>query len=150
MKDEKKTKGQLLEELAGLRQRLLEFEATGAERKGMEGQIRQQNEFLEHVLDSLPHPLYVVDVDDYTVKIANSAARLGSLVENPTCYALTHQRGKPCEEPEHPCPLEEVRETKTPAVVRLPAHRRGLPPILPGHPIPTGLIGMPRIRRFKM
>ncbi len=39
-----------------------------------ERQIREQNQFLESVLNSLPHPLYVIDAESYTVETANLAA----------------------------------------------------------------------------
>jgi signal transduction histidine kinase len=34
-----------------------------------------------------------------------------------TCYALTHQRSSPCDDSEHPCPLELVKQTKSPMSV---------------------------------
>jgi PAS domain S-box-containing protein len=88
-----------------------------SERKRMMGQIKEQNEFLNNILESLAHPFYVIDVNDYTIKMANSAARLGSLQENPTCYALTHDRDKPCGTDEHPCPIQEIKKTGKPMIV---------------------------------
>jgi len=87
------------------------------ERKQAEEKIRQQNEFLNNVLESLTYPFYVIDAKDYTIKLANSAGGLGSLSKNSTYYALTHERSKPCGASEHPCPLEEVKKTKKPIVV---------------------------------
>jgi len=87
------------------------------ERKQAEEKIQQQNEFLNNILNSLTHPFYVVDVNDYTVKMANPAAKLGNLSENPTCYALTHKIVKPCGSVGHVCPLEEVKKTKKPVTV---------------------------------
>lgn len=77
---------------------------------------QHSKEFLEKVLESLTHPFYVVDANDFTIKMANSAACFGSLDEASTCYALTHRRTEPCAG-EHPCPLEIVRRTKEPVVV---------------------------------
>jgi len=85
------------------------------ERKKAEDKISQQNEFLNNILESLTHPFYVIDANDYTVKIANSAAGSGVLSEKSTCYGFTHKRKKPCSA-EHPCPLREVKKTKKPAV----------------------------------
>ncbi|NOQ21390.1 MAG: PAS domain S-box protein [Candidatus Aegiribacteria sp.] len=87
------------------------------ESKLAEEQIQQQKDFLDSVLKSLTHPFYVIDVNDYTIKLANSAAMLGNLSETATCYALTHNSDKPCESAEHPCPLEEVKKTKKPVTV---------------------------------
>jgi len=88
-----------------------------AKRKQTQEHVRQQNEFLSTVLESLTHPFYVVDTRDYTVKVANPAARRGGLSEDKTCYAMTHGRDEPCETTEHPCPLEEMKRTKQPVVV---------------------------------
>ena len=87
-----------------------------AERKKADEEIRQQNEFLNNILESLTYPFYVIDANDYTIKTANSAASLGDLSGNRTCYALTHKRDKPCTD-EHICPLQEVKKTKKPVVV---------------------------------
>jgi len=87
------------------------------ERKLAEEEIQQQNEFLNNILESLVHPFYVIDVNDYTVKLANPAAKLGNLSENPTCHALIHKSSKPCEGTGHPCPLREVKKTKKSVVV---------------------------------
>ncbi len=86
-------------------------------RKEAEEEIQQQKTFLETILESLTHPFYVIDADDYTVKMANSAAKFEGLPEENTCYALTHQRNEPCDGTEHLCPIEEVKKTKKPAVV---------------------------------
>jgi hypothetical protein len=75
------------------------------------------NEFFYHVLESLTHPFYVLDAHDYTIKVANSAARLGNLSCRPTCYALTHRRELPCDGIEHVCPLQVVKRTKKPVTV---------------------------------
>ena len=85
------------------------------ERKKMENKILQQNEFLNSALEALTHPFYVIDADDYTIQLANSATGFGNLAENSTCYQVTHKRKKPCSA-EHPCPLEIVKKTKKPAV----------------------------------
>jgi len=87
------------------------------ERRQTEEKIQQQNEFLNNILDSLTHPFYVLDADDYTIKMGNLATKAGNLLENPTCYALTHKTDKPCRGADHICPLEEVKRTKKPVVV---------------------------------
>jgi len=87
------------------------------ERKQAEEKIQQQNKFLSNILNSLTYPFYVVDANDYTINIANKAAKMGNLSENATCYALTHKSSKPCGDIDHVCPLEEVKKTKKPVVV---------------------------------
>lgn len=82
-----------------------------------EEHVRQQNKFLENVLESVAAPFYVINVADYSIEMANSAAQaLGVKIgAKTTCHTLTHQRDTPCEG-EHPCPLSIVLETRAPAV----------------------------------
>ena len=87
------------------------------ERKRAEERIKQQTEFLNLVLESLPYPFYVIDAFDYTIKVANYAAHLGRLSKETTCYALTHRSDRPCGLEGHPCPLEQVKKTKRPVTV---------------------------------
>jgi PAS domain S-box-containing protein len=81
------------------------------------GGVQVQHEFLNTVLESLTHPFYVIDANDYTVLIANSAARMSLSEGESTCYALTHHRNEPCNTGEHPCPLQEVKRTRKPVTV---------------------------------
>lgn len=86
-------------------------------RDGSREALRRQARFLSHVIESLHHPFYVIDATDFTVRLANSAARFGDLEGRPTCYQLTHGRSEPCSGDQHVCPLETVRRTKRPATV---------------------------------
>lgn len=89
-----------------------------AHRHGCANQaVPEPNKFLETVLESLTHPFYVIDANDYTLKMANSAARLGRIAGTTTCYALTHRNKKPCGTQVHPCPLEIVKRTGKPVTV---------------------------------
>ncbi|MFW9803637.1 MAG: PAS domain S-box protein [Candidatus Thorarchaeota archaeon] len=84
-------------------------------RKESERRWKEQLGFIENILESLSHPFYVIDPKDYTIKLANKAARLGPLGENSTCYSLTHHRASPCNGLQHPCPISEVAKTRQPA-----------------------------------
>ncbi|MCE7738108.1 MAG: PAS domain S-box protein, partial [Candidatus Heimdallarchaeota archaeon] len=86
-------------------------------RKQAEEKINQQNIFLNTVIESIHNPFYVIDANDYKIKMANTAAKSGNLIENPTCYAITHKRNKPCDETEYVCPLRELKKNKKPVVV---------------------------------
>ncbi len=88
-----------------------------AERMQAKQKIQQQNEFLNNIIESLVDPFYVINVDDYTLQIANSAARALGTIEMRTCYALTHHWSEPCGGLEHPCPLAIVQKTKGPVMV---------------------------------
>lgn len=83
----------------------------------IEEKYREQNEFLNHIIESLTYPFYVVDVNDYMIKIANVAARRGGdLKKDGYCYLFTHKSSVPCSSAEHLCPLDEVKKTKKPVV----------------------------------
>jgi signal transduction histidine kinase len=82
-----------------------------------ESHALRHGKFLETVLESLTHPFYVIDTNDYAILMANSAARLGDMGEAITCHALTHKQNKPCNMKDHPCPLEMVKKTRKPVSV---------------------------------
>ncbi len=79
-----------------------------------EERYKQQNKFLTTIIESISHPFYVIDANNYRIRIANSAAGLVKLSKNSTCYALTHRRNKPCNSHKHPCTLQIVKKTKKP------------------------------------
>jgi len=93
----------------------LEIATDISERKLAQDQIMQQNRFLNHVLESLTYPFIVINADDYSIKIANSAA--GQNSPGGKCHQLTHRSDDPCSSQDHPCPVEIVKRTGRPAMV---------------------------------
>ena len=87
------------------------------ERKRAEALIQQQKEFLTNTFESLTHPFYVVDANNYRIQMANKAAKINSSSKAMTCYATVHNRDKPCSGKGNICPLEEVRISKKPVVL---------------------------------
>lgn len=79
--------------------------------------LEEKSNFLRKVIESLKHPFYVIDVNDYKIKLANSSAKIEQLNETTTCYQLTHQRNQPCQGKDHLCPLEKVKKTGKPVSV---------------------------------
>jgi nitrogen-specific signal transduction histidine kinase len=114
---EKKNPEQLKSELKRALEKISELTYLENRCNRAEEQVIQQNDFFHHMLESLTHPFYVLDVNDYSIKVANSAARLGDLSCHPTCYALTHRRTTPCDGLEHSCPIQQVKKTKKPVTV---------------------------------
>ena len=83
------------------------------ERRQMEETIRQSQEFLQTVIDSIPDPMLVIDRDHRTV-LANRAACVLAGETDPvsrclTCHWLAHQRDLPCAG-QNECPLQRVVE----------------------------------------
>ncbi|MBF0287851.1 MAG: PAS domain S-box protein [SAR324 cluster bacterium] len=73
--------------------------------------IKESNDFLSHVLNSITYPLHVIDVETYKIVLSNSASNLGDLKKSNTCYALTHHKTEPCSGKDI-CPLTEVVRSK--------------------------------------
>jgi PAS domain S-box-containing protein len=88
-----------------------------SDRKAAEAKVREQNRLVNNILESLTHPFYVINADDYVIVQANSATNAGDLSKKPTCHATTHKCSQPCNDPDNICPLEEMKITKKPVVV---------------------------------
>ena len=82
--------------------------------KYAEKSIDKQKEFLYSILESITHPFYVINVDDYSVEVANSAAGKYIKKGEGTCYALTHNNNVPCHETNEVCPIAEIKKTGKP------------------------------------
>ena len=85
--------------------------------KKAEVEILRQSDFLQNIIDGIDSPFYVLNVDDYSIALANEKARNLGVVKRNTCYQLTHKRDTPCDSKEHPCPLKHVMQYKEPFVV---------------------------------
>ncbi len=122
MRDEDKTKEQLLDELRVMGQRLTKLEAAGSKARDAgwtpwSGE-EQQIGFLTTVLEHLTPPFFcVIDANDYSVIKTNLTSGLDLPDGKQTCYALSHHRNEPCDSVEHPCPLKEVKRTRKSVVV---------------------------------
>jgi PAS domain S-box-containing protein len=115
-----------------------DFTAAGLMQVRAEQKIAEQNAFLNAVLESLTHPFYVIDADNYQVTTANSAARSVFARDASCCYSLTHGRSSPCDSSAHPCPLEEVKKTgKAVKVEHLHYDRNGAPRNVEVHAFPV-------------
>lgn len=66
---------------------------------------------LQKIIDSMQHPFYVIDINNYRVRLANTSCGFGELGQDSTCHILTHKSSAPCGFP-HVCPLQEVKKTK--------------------------------------
>ena len=82
-----------------------------------EDEAIQQNRFLTSVLESLNHPFMVLHAHNYSVLMANTAARRCGPPNAKTCHGVSHHRDTPCDSAEHVCPLNEVKRTGRPVTV---------------------------------
>ena len=110
MKDENKTREQLLSELVELRQQVTELEAAEAECRRAEEEIREAAHRFQTIFNSVNDGLAVMD-KSLTVKEVNRY-RLEALglyreqVIGKKCYEVFQHRDKPCEI----CPVQPVFE----------------------------------------
>jgi len=86
------------------------------ELKQAEERITRQNDFLIDVINALPHPFTVIDAKTYELKLANSAA-FSDKLDGRHCYEVSHDQAVPCDSEDHPCPLQQVRESGRPTTV---------------------------------
>ncbi len=86
------------------------------QRKMHERNSLEQKKFLSTALDSLPHPFYMIDIENYEIIFANKATSREKIGPGSTCYHITHNRTTPCDG-DHYCPLEEVKRTGTPVIM---------------------------------
>lgn len=82
------------------------------EKVNAEKKIREQNEFLNKIINSLNHPFSVINASTYEVELANSALTDKDLGKGVYCYELMHNYDKPCSEVGVFCPMGKVIETK--------------------------------------
>ncbi|MDR3630953.1 MAG: ATP-binding protein [Desulfocapsaceae bacterium] len=80
-------------------------------------EFARQNHFLGSVIDSFPHPFYVIDVTSYEIVLANKAADFNPSGPPHSCHWLTHGKRQPCQGNEHPCPIMEIRKNGAAVVV---------------------------------
>ena len=101
----------------GQLQEILTIGIDITERRKIEQAVAEQKQLLENTLESLTHPFYVVDAENYSIVLANSTARALGLSGEATCHALTHKSPTPCNSSQHACPMVEVKKTGKPVVL---------------------------------
>ena len=86
MKDQNKTRAQLLSELAELRQRVTELETAEAERKLAEEALRASEERLRRLVESATDYIYTVKIE---------AGHPVATTHGPGCVTVTRERRRP-------------------------------------------------------
>ena len=66
---------------------------------------------IRQIIEALPYPFYIIDVENYKVLLANHVANISGVFEGGLCYYMTHQSAEPCHSDTHPCPLAKVLST---------------------------------------
>jgi len=84
--------------------------------KQAQAAIVSQQRFLQSIIDGVTDPILVIGTD-CQIQLVNAAARAAAYnTDAPTgcasCYRATQGRVRPCDSPDHPCPLREVLARK--------------------------------------
>lgn len=79
-----------------------------------QGKLKSTNRLFNTVLESLTYPFYVVNVEDYSIEIANPAALRGRLERNQPCYMLVQGISQACKEKGLPCVIETIKRSRQP------------------------------------
>jgi two-component system cell cycle sensor histidine kinase/response regulator CckA len=108
MKDEDKTKEQLIDELAETRQRVAELEASEAGRKSAEEELRHAHREWEDIFQTIGHSTLILD-PQHRVLAANRATvkatgRSEKELCDKKCYEIFHRTN----EPPKWCPMEKM------------------------------------------
>ncbi len=78
--------------------------------------LQRSQSFLQHIIDAFPEPLMVINLD-YSIALSNRCARKNAPSDLHSqqnfCYQASHHKAGPCDETEHPCPLQTVIREKT-------------------------------------
>jgi signal transduction histidine kinase len=98
MREQGKTKAQLIQELAELRRRLAQLEEAEARRHEAETNLERQSHRFYAILDALPALVYLQGAD-YSIPFANRPFRkFYGDPEGRLCYEVLHGRQDPCDE----------------------------------------------------
>jgi PAS domain S-box-containing protein len=99
----------------------LEIAIDITEGKRAEEALEAAHAFRQAIIDGVAESIMVIGID-YRVQLMNRAAREFSsegadASESLLCHQISHQRETPCDGTEHPCPLEQVRQSGQPVTV---------------------------------
>ncbi len=77
--------------------------------------LSEQRDFLRHIIESIPHPFMVIDVESRTVELANAAARNAGELGCGRCSISGEDSTVQCPKAAVECPLAAVMRTAQPA-----------------------------------
>ena len=106
-----KTREEFRYEIECLKRRIDELEKAGADNRRKQESVRQQNKLLTDIFNAIPFRMYLIDVNDFKVKLMNlSEGHDDVLYKNQPCYFCIHGNNEPCGSTGYPCVLEQVKK----------------------------------------
>ncbi len=121
MKDKRKRKIQLRNELVEMRQRIAQLETSEDRCRRTEEQLSNTKQMLENIAQGITEGILLFS-KDFRILWANNAFldqtgyELKEILGN-CCYKITHRLEGPCELPDHPCPVYEIKKTGKPLTI---------------------------------
>ncbi len=111
------------------------------DRKQAEAEREKAALFMQRVIDGVPEAMMVIN-RDYTIALANQIVRDIAGEQDPVgaclkCHQVSHDSDLPCDGHEHPCPIQQVIETRQ-AVTMEHTHYDAK-----GRPFPVEVIAAP-------
>jgi len=92
-----------------------------SKRKQAEKELAERNDFLQSVIDGVSDPLMVIDFNHRVLQMNKAAGKQMSpelqQQEGVCCHQISHVSDLSCSTSDHPCPLQEVKETGQPVTV---------------------------------
>lgn len=87
--------------------------------KRAEAELAANNRFLESVLNSMSDEIFIIEPHSYRIVGCNNAFAASYGVDprqlgEVTCHQVTHGLAEPCFGTDIPCPMEEIRATRSP------------------------------------
>jgi diguanylate cyclase (GGDEF)-like protein/PAS domain S-box-containing protein len=86
--------------------------------KEAEERLTQSRDYIQKVLDTIPDPTLVINLDNHELQLINQSAldlynQGQQITFGTTCYRLSHKRNTPCKGNLDPCPIQEIKQKKT-------------------------------------
>jgi diguanylate cyclase (GGDEF)-like protein/PAS domain S-box-containing protein len=85
--------------------------------KEAEERLTQSRDYIQKVVDTIPDPTLVINLDSYELELINQSAldlynQGRQIISGTTCYRLSHKRNTPCKGNLDPCPIQEIKQKK--------------------------------------
>ncbi|MCB2181934.1 MAG: cache domain-containing protein [Desulfobulbaceae bacterium] len=86
-------------------------------RKQIAEELRYQHAFLQNVIESIPYPFCVININDFSISMTNGASRKLARSDAQFCYTMLHNSDGPCRGTNQTCPLHQIKKQKKSVVV---------------------------------
>ncbi|MEI6125324.1 MAG: PAS domain S-box protein [Pseudomonadota bacterium] len=110
------TKEHFIEKNQELLQRNAELEKAVMDSDWTSLETSLQNKYFLKMLNSLPHPIYVIDAHDYTISFALPQLAQDKADRSNLCFKVIYNEDRSCADADKLCILEEIKKTKKNAV----------------------------------